>query len=127
MQFGILRPFWGVGCIGRKRRSIFGEGKVGKCLEFENIWSAEEQEKEGNIWRRKMFGVGKYFVPRGKVKGGKYLKKEDIWKKGNIWRRQRREIFGEGKFSVLRGERGDGKFMERDNICRRKKENEDNI
>ena len=88
MQFGILRPFWGVGDIGRKRRSIFGEGKVGKCLEFENIWSAEEQEKEGNIWRRKMFGEGKYFVPRGKAKGGQDLEKENTWK---------REIFGEGK------------------------------
>ena len=56
--------------IGRKRRNIFGDRKVGKCLEFENIWSPEEKEKEGNIWRKKIFGKGKY------------LEKA---KEGNIW------------------------------------------
>ena len=74
--------------IGRKRRNIFGDRKVGTCLEFEKKCFPEEKEKEGNIWRRKMFGVGKYFVLRGKVKGGKYLERENIWK---------REIFGKGK------------------------------
>ena len=85
MQFGILRPFWGVGCIGRKRRSIFGEGKVGKCLEFENIWSPEEKE---NVWSMKMFCPQRkskrreIFEERRYLEKGKYLEKA---KEGNIW------------------------------------------
>ena len=65
--------------------------------------SPEEKQKEGHISRKKIFGKGKY------------LEKA---KEGNIWRR---------KIFCLRGERREGKYMERDNICRRKKENEDNI
>ena len=51
------------------------------------IWSAEEQEKEESIWRRRLFGHWR----RGRTEKEKYLGEENIWsaeamkKKENIY------------------------------------------
>ena len=60
-----------------------GEGKGGKYLEKENIWSTEENKNEEGT-------------------GGKYLEKDNISFGGGEERRRRRrrKIFGEGKVLV---------------------------
>ena len=61
---------------------------------FENIWFAEEKEKEENIWKLKIFGGQKKQrrIRGEKVFGGeKYL----LWRRRT---RKREKMFGEGKY-----------------------------
>ena len=102
----------------RKRRKIFREGKH-ICL-----WRRRktEKEKEGNIWRRKIY----FFAEEKKSqkgKGGKYLEKENCNLCGGEQKRRRKrsKMFGEGEFFLGEKEIQRGKrskiFGEGKNIC----------
>ena len=76
-----------------KKKNREGKGKI--YLEKENIWSTEE--KEDNIWRRKMFG------PQRKRRREKE-KRNDMW---------RRKIFGSQMRRKNREGKG-GKYLEKE-------------
>ena len=66
-----------------------------------------KKKKEENVWRRKIFGKGKYLVHGGKKDQG----------------RKRRTILGEGKYlakeniwSTEEKKNGEGKYLEKENI-----------
>ena len=111
-----------------ERRNIYfcgvaeiGERKGGKCLEKENIFFVDENEKEKNIWRRKIYFLWgrikmekeeNIYLCRVEGKGGKFLKRENVF-------------FAGGKEN---GEGTGGKYLEKENIFfAEDKEKEDNI
>ena len=69
-------------CLQRKRkkRKIFGEGKGEDIRREKSIFFVEENEKEGNIWSRKLLILRRRRkMEKEKGKGGKYLENENIW------------------------------------------------